>query len=388
MEEKIKKKYLCSKNLCRKRAKKNICPQKMYSVKNKSSNSLGIKSLPIFSLFIYFLLMILMEDIKCNDYISEINLTVVGKGTQSILSSHTGSCDYIDGGFDSLPNQILVNGIPQSNIGKSVNNLVNQTNIITMRWNYQVTNCNLMFYDLNNIIYIDLSNFDTSKVETFNCMFSSNSLKSINLNNVNTSSAKRMHSMFYECSVLETLNLSSFDTSKVTSMWNMFYGCTSIKSLDLSNFDTSELNYTRGMFYSCSSLLFLNLQKFDAKKATKSGYYEDMFYGVTNLIYCADETEMNNNIKDQLKGFRNNCSQFCFLNSNSKYITEKKECIDQCYNDDIYLYEYNNKCYNSCPKGTHISHKNNFICEEDIICTKYYNYDKTDCLEEIPEGYI
>ena len=53
----------------------------------------------------------------------------------------------------------------------------------------------------------------------------------------------------------------------------------------------------------------------------------------------------------------------------------------------IYKFEYNNICYNSCPNGTHNSSYNNYICENDFICEKYYNYNNTECIDEIPEGY-
>ena len=193
-----------------------------------------------------------------------------------------------------------------------------------------------------------------------------------------------MNGLFQGCSSLETVNLSGFDTSQVTSMQLMFYGCISLKSLDLNNFDTSNLKTTYQMFYSCSSLLFLNLQKFYASSVST---YSEMFYQVENLIYCADVTTMNSNIKNLLSGYQNNCTHLCFLNSKSKYIEGKNEYIDHCYNDNTYIYEFNNNCYKSCPDGTYISHKNNFTCEENIMCDRYYNYDKTDCLEEIPEGY-
>ena len=41
----------------------------------------------------------------------------------------------------------------------------------------------------------------------------------------------------------------------------------------------------------------------------------------------------------------------------------------------------------SCPNGTHISPKNNYLCEDDLICDNYYNYDKIECFNEIPEGF-
>jgi len=164
----------------------------------------------------------------------------------------------------------------------------------------------------------------------------------------------------------------------------MFYHCSSLKSLDLSNFDTLELTETQYMFYSCSSLVLLNIKNFDTSKVSSSTY---MFDNVNqNLIYCAEETKITN-IKSLLSKYKNNCTHSCFLNQHYKYIIEKNECIDNCYNDQNYSYEYNNICYYSCPNGTHISSSNNYLCEDDLICEKYYNYDKSECLDEIPEGY-
>ena len=54
----------------------------------------------------------------------------------------------------------------------------------------------------------------------------------------------------------------------------------------------------------------------------------------------------------------------------SKYINEKKECINSCEKDDLFKYEYNNICYISCPNGTHNSSVNEFSCEKDIISIK------------------
>ena len=127
----------------------------------------------------YFCFTIILAKVNfAFSYLSEINITVEGTGRQQILSDQS-DCGDITGSFNSLPNETLVNGIRQSNNDKYVDNLVIQTNIITMRWNYQVINCHNMFYGLKNITSIDLSNFDTSKVEIFDCMLHScTSLKS------------------------------------------------------------------------------------------------------------------------------------------------------------------------------------------------------------------
>ena len=67
-------------------------------------------------------------------------------------------------------------------------------------------------------------------------------------------------------------------------------------------------------------------------------------------------------------------------------IEEKKQCIDSCEKSD-FKYEFNYTCYKNCPNGTHISNNNNYLCEEDLICDNFYNYDQTGCIDEIPEGF-
>ena len=68
---------------------------------------------------------------------------------------------------------------------------------------------------------------------------------------------------------------------------------------------------------------------------------------------------------------------------NYKLIEDKNLCINNCSKDTDYKYEFNNKCYNICPFNSNSSENNEYICE----CKKYYNYNRTECIEEIPEGY-
>ena len=123
--------------------------------------------------------------------------------------------------------------------------------------------------------------------------------------------------------------------------------------------------------------------------------------------------ENNNNCNECVAGFTfielekdKNCYLKCefyyYFDSNGKYsctkegkcpdeynklIIDKKKCVNNCSTDLIYKYEYNNSCFLSCPNGTHQSSYDNYFCEADLKCGKYYNYDHTGCLEEIPEGY-
>ena len=53
-----------------------------------------------------------------------------------------------------------------------IDNLFDEINIITIKYNETLTDCSLMFFLLTNITIIDLSSFDSSKVENMNFMFS------------------------------------------------------------------------------------------------------------------------------------------------------------------------------------------------------------------------
>ena len=79
-------------------------------------------------------------------------------------------------------------------------------------------------YDNKDLLEIDVSNFDTSKVTD-------------------------MSRMFYDLRNITSLNLSNFDTSKVTDMNRMFSGMSNLITLDLSNFDTSKVTTMMSMFY-------------------------------------------------------------------------------------------------------------------------------------------
>ena len=51
----------------------------------------------------------------------------------------------------------------------------------------------------------------------------------------------------------------------------------------------------------------------------------------------------------------------------NKLILDKRECIDECKNDDKYKYEYNNTCYQICPYDMFGNETSNFICEYKLV---------------------
>ena len=112
-----------------------------------------------------------------------------------------------------------------------------------------------MFYSdlyeqkIRNVLEMDLSNFDTSKVTNMSSMFLGMvNLTTLNLSNFNTSQVTNMGGMFGFMSNLTSLNLISFDTSQVTNMAAMFFNIVLLTTLDLSNFNTSQVTNMNGMF--------------------------------------------------------------------------------------------------------------------------------------------
>ena len=226
-----------------------------------------------------------------------------------------------------------------------------------------------LFYNCSSLKSLNLSSFDTTSVTNMGHMFyMCESLELLNLNNFNTHNLQYIDYIFYGCSSLKSLDLSSFNTNLIDNMQYMFYGCTNLTSLDLSNFDTSSVINMDSMFYNCKSLISLNLNSFNMSLVSN---YDKMFESCkSSMKFCTNDNIISNkNISLILSSYiRSNCSNLCFINLN-RYIYEKNKCIDYCFNDDTYKYEYKGLCFISCPNET------------------YFNYDSMECFEEIPVGY-
>ena len=146
----------------------------------------------------------------------------------------------------------------------------------------KVTDMEGMFWDMYNLTTLNISSFNTSQVTDMRHMFDwMLNLTTLNLSNFNTSKVMDMQSMFSGMSSLTTLNLSNFDTSKVTSMHHMFYKMSSLTSLNLSNFDTSKVTDMQYMFSEMRNLTTLNIYSFNTSQVTDMRH---MFYSMSSLI--------------------------------------------------------------------------------------------------------
>ena len=177
---------------------------------------------------------------------------------------------------------------------------------------YLNTDSGMMFYSdyvdqkIKNILDLDLSNFDTSKVTDMQSMFSGMSgLTSLNLSNFNTSKVTDMQHMFHGMSKLITLDLSNFDTQNVRQIYYMFSGMSNLTSLDLSNFNTSKVTDMQSMFSGMLSLTSLNLSSFDTSKVTNMYYMFSNMRSLTSLDLSNFNTSKVTNMDSMFRDMAN-----------------------------------------------------------------------------------
>ena len=294
---------------------------------------------------------------------SKIHLIIKGIGIQQILFSQF----YIE------PSEVIVNGISKGNSCRKTCNLNEDKNNVTFIYDNKIKSCYQMFYNLENIIEIDLSNFDTSEVTNMNGMFREcKNLEKINFGIINTSSVKNMEYLFYKCYKLISIDLSYFDTSKVNNMNSMFGYCTNLKYLDLSNFETSNVNNMQYIFSSCQSLIYLNLKSFHLSNSVNVDY---SFESISSYVkICAYDENIKNILLQN--GKSSDCSDICF-EPNIKIDIINNKCIKSYLNrrnDNNEINKGHNNIVIENPESSFLlPDDNNFENNE-----KYYDNNKNE----------
>lgn len=106
----------------------------------------------------------------------------------------------------------------------------------------------------------------------------------VGIENLNTSNATTMASMFYYCQALTSIDVSHFDTKNVTNMQWMFGFCKSLKELNIDGFDISSLVITKYMFYFCTDLAAIYCDKDWFQKISAGSSTEKMFTDCWSLV--------------------------------------------------------------------------------------------------------
>ena len=351
-KEKEKKLFKTNKNDIELIFRKNL--EKSNKFKSKIKNNFNFP--PIFkaNLSLLLIFMILFLPFSFSEYYSNFNqitLIVKGKNFHKIMSPSV-----------TKPYSITINNNRQK-ISDDMNYYFNdEINTVVLKWNSFLTSCKDMFKDINCLISIDLSyfntkmvtdmfrmfyncsnlqsinfkNIDTSNVQNMGYIFFNIPLKSLDLSNFNTSKVVKMPYMFYDCSNLETLDLSKFITNFVDDMDNMFNGASSLISLDLSNFNTSLVKKMNHMFYRTKSLMYINLISFEEREGVE--LVNIFSSNIDKLVYCINK-EKAPQINEMLKyqNLENDCEIFKKLNTSEvkfSHKIEKSEYIENMVNTE------------------------------------------------------
>ena len=221
----------------------------------------------------------------------------------------------------------------------------------------QVTNMNTMFYNCKKLTTLDLSNFDTTKVETaysmvswstrlteiifgekctfenatnLGAMFNNcQSVKELDVSSFNTENVTNMASMFQTCPKLEKIIFGeNFNTSNVTTMESMFWNCSGLISLDISHFDTSNVTNMRAMFAKCSGLTSLDLSNFDTSSVTTMA---SMFSDCSSLTSLTLSKNFNTSSVTNMAYMFNGCSSLTGLDFPESFNTSAVTNMDRMF---------------------------------------------------------
>ena len=317
--------------------------------------------------------------------VSEIKLIIEGGGNQALLNAT----------FNKDPSEVIVNEESRSNCKKSCN-LPNIINYITLKFDDYITSCDNMFYGVNNIIEIDLSNFNTRRVTSMCSMFRECvKLTSITFGNIVTSNVRDMQSIFRDCKSLKSIDVSKFDTSSLTNALELFSHCESLISMDLTNFKTTKVTNIQDLFAYCYKLVSVNLSSFDTSKVGnmrgiffccyKLKYIDLSNFSASSLTnfwytfsYCGELIYLN------LRNFKiSNAQNVDLLDTFAGHSTTTKYCIEDAYTKNYLLGDITVDCSDFCFQENVVVDLNNNKC----ICKSNYNYRfNNGCYLSCPEG--
>jgi hypothetical protein len=128
------------------------------------------------------------------------------------------------------------------------------------------------------------------------------------------------------------------------------------------------------MFYNCPNLKFLNLYNFDNGNKL---VIKDIFYSTDkNLVICINNKSNSTQLVSEMSYEQCIINECSFPNIKfSKIIYDNRLCVEDCFKNDIYKYQYKGFCYDKCPKGTHSSKFNQYYCQINIYeCIKEYPF--------------
>ena len=347
-------------------------------------------------------ILILIHLIKsCNNYFlfpkyfnSVIILKIKGTGPQKIISHEANAINIseiylndvkvesdiqnnyeiinINTGYDINIIKIILDNF-NGNLDNGFSGISNATEIDLSQLNTPLTLANNLFNHCISLVSINLSNLDTSQLTSMGHFFSGcHSLVSLDLSNFDTSNVIWIDNMFKDCYSLTSLNLQNFNINNSVVVDNMFQNCRSLTTLNLSNFIIKGNDIISGMFIGCWNLTYLNIKNFFIPEHPRHLVIENIIRNTTkNIVICLDINNQKEaysmlDVDDQ-NCVNLDCSANWILNR-KKIVDSDNSCIDNC--SSVSQYEYEGKCYQTCPNGTFLNLLEQCEKEELIIENK------------------
>ena len=172
------------------------------------------------------------------------------------------------------------------------------------------TSLRSMFEGQTALTSLDLSDFDTLNVTSMSYMLKNcNALEDVDLSSFNTSNVQSMDQVFLNNYKITDLDLSNFDTSNVTTMSQMFKGCTHLTELNVSSFNTRNVARFDQMFFNVRSIDHFALSNFHGTSAT---HLQSMFSGCESLIKL-DLSSFETPVATSIEQMFYNCSALEYL---------------------------------------------------------------------------
>ena len=298
--------------------------------KNINSNLKAIVIKPIKIIIKFIILLNLIFEIKCTINIdkkllnnnTEITLKINKIGKQTILYY-----GYLNNKYP-CPSEIYLNGYIQNLQNCSEIDIRESNSIVKLIWNNPLYTIDCLFCFSYNVIEINFINFDSSLLNFTGATFG-------------------------YCYSLLSVDLTKLNTKNSYFMGVLFQHCHSIKSINLGNFDTSNVKYFRQMFQDCPKLEYINLENFIE---TDVPDIINMFDGIAkNAVICIKKNKAKS-IYNLIKSYNSQCFTISceadWRKVQKKIDNDTNNCLDDCSLSENNKYEYEGRCYSSCPKNT------------------------------------
>ena len=294
------------------------------SLIDKNNNIKSYRGGPniLLHMIIIFLLIPLTNEfllLRQLNYFCSVKITFKNNGKNHFLSQN----------YEFKPDYVWVNEnrieYEQSIEGKYTILLNENEFTIKVGWNDPPTSCCNMFNGIQEIISIDLSEFDSSKVVDMSFMFSEcSNLESLDLRNLQLSSVTSFNSMFQSCNKLKSIDLSNLDASSVITMAGMFSHCTSLTYINLSNLKLGAVKDMSYLFYQCNFVSMIDLLNLDTKTVENMSHMFAECTALKSLNLLSFDTS---SVTDMEEMFSNTCTleSLDLSNFNTKSLISMKK---------------------------------------------------------------